>query len=92
MKTFESNRLTEGNQLFPTKIILSPKGVVVRKPGILRSEEKVIPYKQITFVDINTPLVGFSKIVIGTENEPVTVGGFTKNEVKQIQSLVLEML
>jgi hypothetical protein len=92
MKTFESNRLTEGNKLFPTQIILTNKGVVVKKPGIFRSEEKIIPYPQITFVDINTPLIGFSQIVIGTENQPVTVGGFTKAEVKEIQSLVLEMI
>jgi hypothetical protein len=92
MKTFESNRLTEGNKLFPTQIILTNKGVVVKKPGIFRSEEKIIPYSQITFVDINIPLIGFSQIVIGTENQPVTVGGFTKAEVKEIQSLVLEMI
>jgi hypothetical protein len=58
----------------------------------LRSEEKVIPYPQITFVNINTPLIGFSQIVIGTENQPVTISGFTKAEVKQLQSLILEMI
>ena len=92
MRTFESSRLTEGNKLFPTQIILTDKGIVVRKPGILRSEEKVVPYPQITFVNINTPLIGFSQIVIGTENQPVTISGFTKAEVKQLQSLILEMI
>lgn len=92
MRKFESNRLTEGNKLFPTQIILTNKGVVVRKSAVFSSEEKVIPYSQITYVNINTPLMGFSKIEIGTENQPVVVSGLLKREVLEIQSLVLEMI
>lgn len=92
MKKFESTRLTEGNKLFPTQILLSSKGVVVKKPGMFSSEEKVIPYSQITYVNINTPLVGFSSIEIGTENQPVVIGGLLKREVKEIQSLILETI
>lgn len=92
MKKFESNRLTEGNKLFPTQVILTEKAVVVRKPAVFSSEETVIPYSQITYININTPLVGFSKIEIGTENQPVTITGLLKREVLEIQSLVLEMI
>ena len=92
MRKFESNRLTEGNKLFPTQIILTNKGVVVKKPGLFSSEEKVIPYSQITYVNINTPLFGFSEIEIGTENQPVVIGGLLKREVKEIQSLILETI
>jgi hypothetical protein len=92
MKTFEANRLTEGNKMFPTQITISNKGVVVKKPGIFSSEEKVIPYGQINYVNINTPLIGFSSIEFGTENQPVVVNGFTKSEVKEIQRFVLEMV
>jgi hypothetical protein len=92
MIKFESNRLTEGNKLFPTQLILTNKAVVIKKPGILSSEEKVIPYSQVTFIDVNTPLIGFSSVVIGTENQPITIGGFTRSEVKKIQVLVLEMI
>jgi hypothetical protein len=43
-------------------------------------------------VNINTPLIGFSSIEFGTENQPVVVNGFTKSEVKEIQRFVLEMV
>lgn len=92
MKTFEASRLTEGNKVFPTQIIISNKGVVVKKPGLFSSEEKVIPYGQINYVNVNAPLIGFSSIEFGTENQPVVVNGFTKAEVKEIQRLVLEMI
>lgn len=92
MKTFEASRLTEGNKVFPTKLIITNRSVTIRKPGVFSSDEKIIPMLQITHVDVSCPFVGFSSITIGTENEPVKVSGFTRSEVNQIKDIILNFI
>ena len=92
MKKFEASRLTQGNKLFPTQVILTNKSLVIKQPGIFKTEETTIPYYKITFIKVNIPLIGFSSVSIGTENQPIQIDGFTKSQVKEIQSFVLEMI
>jgi membrane protein YdbS with pleckstrin-like domain len=92
MKTFEASRLTEGNKVFPTKVIITNRSVTIKKPGVFSSDEKIIPMSQITHVDVSCPFVGFSSITFGTENEPVKVSGFTKSEVNQIKDIIFSFI
>lgn len=92
MKTFEASRLTEGNKVFPTKIVITNRSVTIKKPGVFSSDEKIIPMSQVTHVDVSCPFVGFSTITFGTENEPVKVSGFTKSEVSQMKEIILNFI
>lgn len=88
MKTFEVSRLSEGNKIFPTQLTIIPIGVSIKKPGIFSYDETTIPFKHITYVNINTPLIGFSSIEFGTEGTPVKINGFTSKEVREIKILI----
>ena len=92
MKTFEASRLTEGNKVFPTQIIITNRSITIRKPGVFSSDEKTIPMSHVTHVDVNCPLMGFSSITFGTEDTPIKVSGFTKSEVKEMKELVMSLI
>ena len=92
-KVFEASRLTEGNKFFPNKIILNDNGVTFRVPSAFSGEETTIPYSRISSVNVVTPFVGYSDIIIETTGEgKVSVHGFTKEEVTEMKQLILEKI
>ena len=92
MSIFIASRLTGGNRLFPSKIIIGDQGVTMRDPGLFSGKEKTIPYTRIS-VDIDCPFVGYSTISIETTGEgQIKVHGFTNGEVKRMKELILEKI
>lgn len=69
MEIFMASRLTAGNKIFPSEISIGPRGVTLKIPGLFSGNEKTVPYTRISSVDISSPLVGFSTIVIETTGE-----------------------
>ncbi len=69
MQEFIASRLSEGNKLYPTHIIIDDGGVTLKVPGFFSAKESTIPFGSISSVDIETPLVGFSTISIETKGE-----------------------
>lgn len=93
METFITSRLTEGNRVFPSKIIVDDLGITLKIPGFFRGNEKTIPYSRISSVDIDCPFIGYSTIIIETTGEGrIRAHGFTKSEVKRIRELILEKI
>ncbi len=93
MSIFIASRLTGGNRLFPSKIIIGDQGVTMRDPGLFSGKEKTIPYTRISSVDIDCPFVGYSTISIETTGEgQIKVHGFTNGEVKRMKELILEKI
>jgi hypothetical protein len=92
MKTFEASRLTEGNKVFPTQVIITKNSVTINKPGLFSSDEKTIPMSHITHVDVHCPFMGFSSVTFGTEDTPIKVFGFTKSEVKEMKEVVMSFI
>jgi hypothetical protein len=90
MKTFIASRLTAGNKIFPSKIIIDQLGVTLKIPGLFSGNEKTIPYTRISSVDIVSPFIGFSTISIETTGEDsIQAHGFRKSEVKSMKELIL---
>ncbi|MEI6061997.1 MAG: PH domain-containing protein [Bacteroidota bacterium] len=90
METFIASRLTQGNKIFPSKIIIDQLGVTLKIPGLFSGNEKTVPYSRIASVDIICPFVGYSTIIIETTGEGnIESHGFTKSEVKRMKELIL---
>jgi len=90
MEIFISSRLTTGNKIFPSKIIVDELGVTLRIPGMFSGNEKTVPFNRIASVDIKSPFIGFSAIVIETTGEGrIKAHGFTRTEVKRMKELII---
>jgi uncharacterized membrane protein YdbT with pleckstrin-like domain len=93
MDIFVASRLTAGNKLFPARINIDDNGVTLKIPGLFSGNEKTVPYSRISSIDIVSPFIGFSTIIISTTGEgSIAAHGFTKNEVKMMKALILEKI
>jgi len=93
MKKYTASRVSEGNKLFPSQLIIDKDGVTIKNPSLFSGEETTIPYSRISSVNIDCPFIGYSTIIIGTTGESVvTIHGFLKSEVKEMKSLILEKI
>lgn len=93
MITYTASRLTAGNRIFPSKIIIDDLGVTLKDPALLSGKEKTIPYTRISSVNIDCPFIGFSSIMIETTGEgSIHVHGFTKKEVTEMKELILKRM
>lgn len=92
-KIYAASRLTEGNKIFPNKIILDDNGVTFHVPSMFSGQETTIPYSRISSVNIDSPFIGYSDIIIETTGEgKIQVHGFTIDEVQEIKQLILEKI
>ena len=93
MITYTASRLTSGNRIFPSKIIIDDLGVTLKDPSLLSGKEKTIIYSRISSVDIDCPFIGYSTISIETTGEgKILVHGFTKKEVTEMKELILKKM
>ncbi len=90
MEKFTASRLTSGNKIFPSVIASGSIGVTIKMPSLFSGSEKTIPFNRISSINIDCPLIGFSKIIIETTGEGVIMSnGFTKKEVLRMKELIL---
>ena len=90
MPTFYASRLTQGNELFRAQIRIDGSGVHFRLPGFFSGQERSIPFRHVSSVQIDCPFIGYSTIVIQTTGQDcLTVHGFTSYEVKKMRELIL---
>lgn len=94
---FTTSRLSNGNVLFPDKIILTDDGVIVRRPFIYSHKEIYIPYQEVSAITIDTQIVGFASIFIyargssiSSHDAVIEVHGFLRSEAEQIRRLIIE--
>jgi len=93
MDIFIASRLTAGNKVFPSEIIIDKDSVTLKIPGLFSGNEKTIPYTRIASVNIICPIVGYSTINIETTGEGnIRAHGFTKGEVTRIKELILSKI
>jgi len=85
---FVASRLSEGNKLFPAEIHIEENGIKVKIPGFLRGDTKFIDYENISAVDVNTPMIGYSSITFYYQGSKAFAHGFTKGEAKQIKEAI----
>jgi uncharacterized membrane protein YdbT with pleckstrin-like domain len=90
MSSYTASRLSEGNKLFPCVILIDEQAVTFKIPGFFNGKETTIPMNRISSVDIETPLIGYSTIIIETTGEgSIRAHGFTKAEVKEMKKGIL---
>ena len=88
-ETFAASRWTQGNFLFPTKLVISPQRVSRVKGRLFGSNEESIAMSKIASVHINTG-VFWAEIVIESTGgtDPVTSHGHRKADAKRIRDLI----
>jgi hypothetical protein len=93
MNEYTASRLSSGNRVFPSKIIIDETGVTLKDPGLFSGKEKTIPFSRISSVNFECPFVGYSTIIIETTGEgQIRLNGFTKSEVKEMKDLILKKI
>ncbi len=85
---FIASRLSDGNKIFPAEIHIEENGIKVKIPGFLSGDTKFIDYGNISGIDINTPMVGFSSITFFYHGSRAFAHGFKKEEAQQIKQAV----
>ena len=93
MSIYTASRLSEGNKVFPCVIHIDEQAVTFKIPGFFNGKETTIPMSRISSVDIETPLIGFSTIIVETTGEgSIKAHGFTKAEVKEMKQDILSRI
>ena len=86
---FRASRLSSGNHLFPTQVLITPTSVVHFTPQWLGKQEKTIHMAHVSSVNIDTGIL-FSSILIETSggHHPIGCHGHKKNDAVRIKSLI----
>ncbi len=93
MQEYVASRLSEGNKIFPSHIMLDERGITFKVPGFFSGKETTILFSSITSVEIETPMIGFSTINIDTKGEgKIVANGFTKKEVTEMKEFILSKM
>ena len=91
MDIFLANRLSDGNFLFPMEIRVEDDVVKIVKPGLISSREKSIKYNKLTSVEVYSPVIGFSKIIISAYNlDQLIINGFERRDAEEAVRLILK--
>lgn len=88
-ETFSASRWTQGNFLFPTKIVVSPQRVSRIKSRLFGSNEETIAMSKVASVHISTGVM-WSEIVIESTGgtDPITSHGHRKADAHRIRDLI----
>lgn len=88
---FRASRLSRGNRLFPTQVLITPSSVVHYTPEVVGRREQSIHIAHVASVSINTNLM-FSDVVIETSGgaTPVRCHGHRKSDAARMKALIEE--
>ena len=88
-ETFTASRWTQGNFLFPTKLVVSPQRVARVKSRLFGSNEESIAMSKVASVHIKTG-VFWSEIMIESTGgtDPITSHGHRKADAQRIRDLI----
>jgi hypothetical protein len=86
---FRASRLSSGNRLFPTQVLISPTSVVQYKPRWFGRQEEVIHMAHVASVKIDTGMV-LSNIQIETSggSDPIKCHGHHKADAVRMKALI----
>ena len=86
---FRASRLSRGNHLFPTQVLITPSSVVQYKPRWIGRQEETIHMAHVASVKIDTRLV-FSNVMIETSggSDPILCHGHRKADADAMKSLI----
>lgn len=86
---FRASRLSSGNHLFPTQVLITPSSVVQYKPRWIGRQEETIHMAHVASVKIDTALM-FSDVMIETSggSDPIVCHGHFKRDAAQMKALI----
>jgi hypothetical protein len=86
---FRASRLSSGNHLFPTQVLISPASVVQYTPRWIGREEESIHIAHVASVKIDTRLL-LSDVLIETTGgaDPVRCHGHRKGDAVRMKTLI----
>jgi len=86
---FRASRLSRGNRLFPTQVLITPTSVVHYIPELVGRKEHSIHIVHVASVSIDTNLL-FSNVLIETSGgaTPVTCHGHRKGDAVRMKQLI----
>lgn len=86
---FVASRITRGNLLFPTKLVVSPTTVMRRKRSWLSVHEESVHIRNVATVNIRTG-IWFSDIRIESSggSDPLDSHGHSKGDARRIKELI----
>jgi hypothetical protein len=88
-EVFRASRLSRGNRLFPTQVLITPTSVVHYTPEPIGRKEHSIHIAHVASVGIDTN-VFFSNVIIETSGgtEPVRCHGHYKSDATRMKQLI----
>lgn len=88
-EVFRASRLSRGNRLLPTQVLVTPTAVVHYTPELVGRKEHSIHIVHVASVSIDTNLL-FSDVVIETSGgtEPVVCHGHRKSDAIRMKQLI----
>ena len=88
-KYYKSNRLTNGNFLFPDEVTVADDGIHFIKRRLLGSDEEIITYGKIASVKVNSGIM-FANLTIETTggSQPIFINGLAKNDAQEIKDAI----
>jgi hypothetical protein len=86
---FRASRLSVGNRLFPTQVLISPASVVQYAPRWIGRQEEVIHMAHVASVKIDTGLI-LSNVQIETSggSDPILCHGHRKGDAVRMKELI----
>src|SRR6185369_15697764 len=86
---FRASRLSRGNHLFPTQVLISPTSVVQYTPRWIGRQEETIHMAHVSSVRIDTGLL-LSNVVIETSggSDPIVCHGHRKGDATRMKALI----
>ena len=86
---FRASRLSRGNRLFPTQVLITPTTVVHYTPELVGRKEHSIHIAHVSSVSIDTNLL-FSNVLIETSGgtTPVQCHGHRKSDAVRMKQLI----
>jgi hypothetical protein len=86
---FLASRLTKGNRIFPSQVIITPTSVTMLKPQWIGKLEESIHIAHISSIKIDTNIM-FSSVLIETTGgqDPIMLRGHTKSDAVEMKAVI----
>lgn len=86
---FLASRLTKGNRIFPSQVIITPSSVTMFKPQWIGKLEESLHIAHVASIKIDTNLM-FSDVLIETTggHNPITLYGHTKRDAVEMKAVI----
>jgi len=86
---FRASRISRGNHLFPTQVLITPTSVVQHTPRWIGKREETIHMAHISSVRIDTGLL-LSDVLVETSggSDPIVCHGHRKGDAMRMKALI----